>query len=88
MTLVAGETINATTINFKFWHQKNWGGEYSPETLTNESDLVFIGDTTNGRDSGNLGLVEGKSFEEGKTYVFTVDVTQGRDNAVLTIEKM
>ena len=90
VTLVAGETINATTINFKFWHQKNWGGEYSPETLTTESDLVFIGagNDVNGRDSGNLGLLEGKYFEEGKTYVFTVDVTQGRDKAILTIEEM
>ena len=74
----------------KFWHQKDWSCEYSPKTLITESDLVFIvaGNDVNGRDSGNLGLLEGKYFEEGKTYVFTVDVTQGRDKAILTIEKM
>lgn len=52
------------------------------------SDLVFIGDSTNGRDAGNLGLVEGKSLENGVAYRFTVDVTAGVSSAVLTVEKV
>ncbi|MGQ1948480.1 DUF5125 domain-containing protein [Geofilum sp. OHC36d9] len=85
ITVVGGETIDLTSINFKFFHQKNWGGEYTNAELTTESDLVFIGDGTNGRDSGNLGIVDGKTFESNKTYVFTVDISAGKTNAVLTV---
>ena len=88
MTLVAGETISTSSINFKFFHQKDWGGEYKNETLTTESNLVFVGDGDNGRDSGNLGLVEGKTLEEGETYRLTVDLTAGRDNAIMVVEKL
>lgn len=85
ITLVAGETVNASSINFKFFHQKNWGGEYSAQTLTSTSDLIFVGDGSNGRDSGNLGILEGKMLSAGKTYVFTVDLSAGNDSAVLNV---
>ncbi|WP_298650731.1 DUF5121 domain-containing protein [uncultured Proteiniphilum sp.] len=87
VTLVAGETVNASEINFKFFHQKDWGGEFGSQTLTTESDIVFVGNGTNGRDNGNLGLVEGTTLEVGATYVFTVDLSAGNDNAVLTVVK-
>ena len=58
------------------------------DALSTTSDLVFIGDSTNGRDAGNLGLVEGKSLENGVAYRFTVDVTAGVSSAVLTVEKV
>lgn len=85
VTLIGGENITAETINFKFFHQKGWGGEYSNETLTTESDLILVGDGDNGRDPGNLGLKEGITLEAGRAYIFTVDITSGRDNAVLTV---
>jgi hypothetical protein len=85
ITVVGGETIDLTSINFKFFHLKSWGGEYTNAELTTESDLVFIGDGTNGRDPGNLGIVDGKTFESNKTYVFTVDISAGKTNAVLTV---
>ncbi len=85
VSLIAGETVNASDINFKFFHQKNWGGEFSAATLTSGSDLVFVGDGSNGRDSGNLGIIAGKSLTAGKTYVFTVDLSAGNDKATLTI---
>ena len=87
ITLVAGESINDEEINFKFFHQKDWGGEYGSQSLTTESDVVFVGNGTNGRDNGNLGLVENTSLEVGATYVFTVDLSAGNDNAVLTVVK-
>ena len=62
--------------------------EYKNDALSTTSDLVFIGDGTNGRDAGNLGLVEGKSLENGVAYRFTVDVTAGVSSAVLTVEKV
>ncbi|MBE8714109.1 DUF5125 domain-containing protein [Sphingobacterium hungaricum] len=85
ITVKAGETINATNINFKFFHQKNWGGEFSGTTLTTTSDVILIGNGNNGRDSGNLGFVSGKSLTAGKTYVFTVDLSAGNDKAVLAV---
>ena len=88
VTVVAGEQIKSDDINFKFFHQQGWGGEYKNDALSTTSDLVFIGDGTNGRDAGNLGLVEGKSLENGVAYRFTVDVTAGVSSAVLTVEKV
>ncbi|WP_352422532.1 DUF5125 domain-containing protein [Proteiniphilum sp.] len=93
MTVVGGETISTEDINFKFFHQKGWGGEFSNETLTTKSDLVFVGakeDPGPGnsvRDPGNLGLYKGKKLKEGNTYLFTVDVSAGIDKAVLTVEE-
>ena len=87
VTLVGGETVNTEVINFKFFHQKNWGGEFTSNTLTSESDIVFVGNGANGRDNGNLGIIEGETLTAGKTYVFTVDVSAGINNAVLTVEE-
>lgn len=87
VTVVAGTTITAKEINFKFFHQNNWGGEFGSTTLSTESDLIFVGDGKNGRDSGNLGIVEGKELEAGATYVFTIDVSVGIDKGVLTVTK-
>lgn len=84
---VAGTTFRADNINFKFFHQKGWGGEYKHENISTTSDLIFIGDGANGRDSGNLGIVSGKTLEEGATHVFTVDLSAGNDKAVLTVTK-
>lgn len=87
LTVVAGETISTDAINFKFFHQKGWGGEFSDNAITTNSNLVFVGDGTNGRDSGNLGLLDGVTLEAGATYVFTVDVSAGNTQAVLTVTK-
>lgn len=93
VTLVAGTSVSTADINFKFFHQKGWGGEFSNETLTTSSDIVFVGageDPGPGnakRDPGNLGLYKGKPLTAGNTYVFTVDVSAGINNAVLTVEE-
>lgn len=87
LTLVAGETVNPLEINFKFFHQKGWGGEFGSTSLHTESDIVFVGDGANGRDNGNLGIIVGETLEAGATYLFTVDLSAGNDNGVLTVEK-
>lgn len=87
VTVVAGQQVRADNINFKFFHQKNWGGEYKNDNLTTDSDLIFVGDGTNGRDPGNLGIQSGKTLEAGATYVFVVDVSAGKNNAKLTVTK-
>ena len=87
VTGVAGTTFKADNINFKFFHQKGWGGEYKHDNIKTTSDVIFIGNGTNGRDSGNLGITAGMSLEIGATYVLTVDVGAGNDKAVLTVTK-
>lgn len=87
ITVVAGTTVTADNINFKFFHQKGWGGEFTNAALSTTSDLIFVGDGSNGRDPGNLGITEGQTLEAGATYVLTLDLTGGNDQAVLTVEK-
>lgn len=84
---IAGTTFKADNINFKFFHQKGWGGEYKHDNITTTSDVIFIGSGTNGRDSGNLGIVTGKTLDAGVTYILTVDLSAGNDKAVLTVTK-
>jgi hypothetical protein len=91
ITLVAGTSVDAASINFKFFYQKGWGGEFDSPALTSASNLVFVGDGTaqdyqgNTRDNGNLGLLQ--ALEIGATYDFTVDVSGGLDKAVLSVVK-
>lgn len=82
LTLVAGISLNASSFDFKFFHQKTWGGEFDGDDITTASDIVKISD------SGNLGLVEGKTLDLGGIYRFTVDITGGNKAAVLTVEKV
>lgn len=82
LTLVAGISLNASSFDFKFFHQKTWGGEFGGKDISTASDLVKISD------SGNLGLVEGKTLDLGGIYRFTVDITGGNTAAVLTVEKV
>jgi hypothetical protein len=91
ITLKAGETLNAESINFKFFHQDGWGGEFNAATLSTTSNIVFVGDEAtpdyqgNNRDSGNLGLKS--ALDVGATYVFIVDVSAGNESAVLIVTK-
>jgi hypothetical protein len=85
VTLVAGTNVSTDATNFKFFHQRDWGGEFGHTTITSQSDLILIGDGTGGHGDGNLYLADGKSLTAGNTYVLTVDVSEGIDKAVLTV---
>jgi hypothetical protein len=87
ITLKAGESIHASNINFKFFHQKDWGGEFGATSISTDNDMIFIGDGNNGRDSGNLGIVSGKSLALGTSYILTVDLSQGNSKAILAVVK-
>lgn len=84
ITLVAGAQVNPTAINFKFFHQKGWGGEFTSDKLSTTSDLVVVRSDEN----GNLALAEGKTFDVNGIYVFTIDVTKGINSAVLDVKKI
>ena len=88
ISVTVGKQVSADNINFKFFHQKGWGGEFKNDVISTSGDIVFIGDGTNGRDPGNLGITEGKALENGATYRFIVDVTKDIESAVLTVEKI
>lgn len=87
ITLVAGQTINATSINFKFFGEMGWGGELTGNDLVSESDLIGVGTVSNGHDTGNLFFKEGVQLEEGVSYVITVDLNQGVNDAILKCQK-
>lgn len=86
ISLVAGENIPTDKIDFKFFHQRAWGGEFVSTTITTSSDIIGIGTgAPNKEGNGNLFLKDGKKLTAGKTYVFTVDLKDGNDKAVLTV---
>jgi hypothetical protein len=80
VTVIAGTSIATNNINFKFFHQKGWGGEFGETSITSKStDIVVIAG------GGNLSLATDKKLTVGKTYVFTLDVTGGKTAGVLTV---
>lgn len=85
ITLTGDKTVKLDNINFKFFHQKGWGGEFKSEDISTTSDIIFIGDGKNGRDSGNLGILAGKNLEKDKSYVLTVDLSEGNNKAKLIV---
>lgn len=91
ITLVAGTSVGTDAINFKFYGgAHSWNDEFKHDRLTSTSDIVGVGTGEKdaegkGPDDGNLYIKEGKALEEGKTYLFTIDVTAGNDKAVLSV---
>ncbi len=88
ITGVAGLSLDARDIDFKFFYQKGWGSEYGDDKISTTSDIIYVGDGKNGHDKGNIGIVKGTSLDMGGVYRFTVDVTAGVAAAVLTCEKI
>ncbi|MDE6160316.1 MAG: DUF5121 domain-containing protein, partial [Muribaculaceae bacterium] len=86
LTFVAGKTITADAINFKFYGQMGWGFEFGGDKITSTSDIVKVGLGDDGHDNGNLYLEEGKTLEAGGVYTFTVDLTGGVNAAVLSVD--
>lgn len=70
ITLVAGVQLATDAIDFKFFHQKTWGGEFGGGTLTTDSQLVTVGET-----DGNIHLADGVTLELGGVYRFVLDLT-------------
>lgn len=91
ITLTVGQQLAATGLNFKFFGQPNWGVEFkgkdNTHLLTCESDIIGVGTGDDGHDNGNLYLKDGAVLTDGDTYVFTIDLSAGIKNGVLTVEK-
>src|SRR5690606_35135819 len=77
-----GQRFRTDYLDFKFFFQNDWGGEFSSLTLAPGSEN-FIKLT----DSWNIGLADGVTLEEGTTYILTVNLTAGNDNGIVSFEK-
>lgn len=89
LTLVGGTMVGTESINFKFFGGLGWANEFGPDRISSTSDVVLVGNKeTNGKDNGNLFLAEGATLDANGIYVFTVDMTAGQNNAVLSVEKV
>ena len=82
ITLLPGENIYAESINFKFFHQNGWGREFGGSNLTSTSEIILV------KESGNLEIAEGKKLDEDATYIITIDVSAGTENAILSVDSV
>ena len=75
--------IRTDWIGFKFFYQDDWGGEF---TLSNYAEISgIIPSIITISNSGDFAFAEGKSLEAGKTYVITLDCTNGPTKASISI---
>jgi hypothetical protein len=88
LTLIGGEQIRSTSIDFKFFWQQGYGnattGEFRGEgvnIITTTSNIVVV------TASGDIYLAPGVTLENGAIYEFIIDVSAGRTSAVLTVTK-
>ena len=89
ITLTVGQQLAATGVNFKFFGQPTWGIEFNGQGgdyhLDSDNDWFRINAADS--DNGNIFLKDGVTLTEGDTFVFTIDLTAGVANGVLTVEK-
>lgn len=89
ITLTVGEQLSASDINFKFFGQPAWGIEFNGKggdyhlDCDNEWFRVNAADS----DNGNVFVKDGVTLNDGDTFVFTIDLSGGVANGVLTVEK-
>jgi hypothetical protein len=80
-----GQRISYNNLNFKFFWQKGWGGEFSNDyalTLASGSEALLKMTS-----SGNFNLASGTTLELGATYVITIDLNAGVSAGVISIAK-
>ena len=85
LVLEPGATINKNSINFKFFYQKGWGGEFTADKISiADGSSWFRVDT---QESGNI---KGGStpLQDGKFYVVTVDISEGESSAKMSVEEV
>ena len=89
ITLTVGQQLAATGVNFKFFGQPTWGIEFNglggDYHLDSDNDWFRVNAADS--DNGNIFLKDGVTLNEGETFVFTIDLTAGVANGVLTVDK-
>lgn len=81
LTFTAPGQVAVSGADFKFFHQKGWGGEFV-KTDYAEINLAPAFDMS---DSGNI---TGKALEGGKSYKITLDLTGGVKAAKVSYEEV
>ena len=82
-----GTRLRTTGWDMKFFFQNGWGDEFS----TDKGNNIALDDNAKlllKNPSGNVGLLDGVELEIGATYRLTIDLTQGVDKGVLSLEKL
>lgn len=89
ITLTVGQQLSATGVNFKFFGQPTWGIEFNGQggNYHLDSDNEWFRVNAADSDNGNIFLKDGVTLNDGDTFVFTIDLTGGIANGVLTVEK-
>lgn len=73
-----GQKFRTDYLDFKFFHQNGWGGEFKSYELTPGTDAFL-----KVQESGNINLADGATLTEGQLYRLTIDLTKGVDAPVL-----
>ncbi|MGM9704459.1 MAG: DUF5121 domain-containing protein [Prevotella sp.] len=89
ITLTVGKQLSASDINFKFFGQPTWGIEFNGlgGDYHIDSDNEWFRVNAADSDNGNIFLKDGAKISDGDTFVFTIDLTNGVKNGVLTVDK-
>lgn len=80
------QRLRTDYIDIKFFWQKGWGGEFSGDnqlSLKNDGTENLLKIT----DGGNINFADGVTLDEGATYVFTIDLTQGNNQGTISLKK-
>lgn len=91
MILKAGENIKTNYSNFKFRYQKTgWNGQFFSNVLSWADDSknnVWFKINTDPSNDGNI--INGTTtLTNGKYYVFTIDMSAGKDKSKLSVEEV
>jgi hypothetical protein len=73
------------SFNFKFFHQRGWGGEFISANLSTTSAYAKINPGPS--DDGNI-LPGTTALTVNRSFVFVIDVSAGINNAVLTVTRL
>lgn len=83
MTLNVGSQLNYG-FSLKIFHQKDWGGEFVKANYAEfDGAGVFMM-----KDSGNIELSDGGDLAVGKAYQFLLDLSGGKNAAVLKVKEV
>lgn len=80
-TLTAPGQVAVSGADFKFFHQKGWGGEF----LKDDYAQISLDPAFTMTDSGNI---QGAELEGGKSYKITLDLTEGVKAAKVSYEEV
>ncbi len=83
-----GITLQRDWLDFKFFHQDGWGGEFT----TDNAEFDFSGEPKMTNNGGNINLVDASAapLEEGARYRFIIDLSDNYpvNKAKISVQKL